>query len=95
MGIFERLHTTNRMDTVMEAIRLLAAAYVIRTGIIVPLMVVLPVFIHSDMDVILLCLLVFMGEVWVISMLNAAGGYMRKATAINCWWEGLGGVRRR
>ena len=82
------------MEAKVEAIRLLAAGYVISTGIIVPLMVVLPVFVHSDRDIILLCLGVFMGEVWVISMLNAAGGYMRRATAVNCWWEGLGDARR-
>lgn len=82
------------MEAKVDAIKLLAAAYVISYGIIVPLMIVLPVFVHSGRDVILLCLAAFMAEVWAISMLNAAGGYMRKATAVNCWWEQLRDVRR-
>jgi type II secretory pathway component PulF len=77
------------IEAKMEAIKLLAAAYVISYGILVPLMIVLPVFLDFDKDLLLLYLAVLMGDLWVICTFNAVGGYMRKATAVNCWWEGL------
>jgi hypothetical protein len=83
------------IEAKMEAVKLLAAAYVISYGILVPLMIVLPVFLDFDKDLILLYLAALMGELWVICTLNAAGGYMRKATAVNCWWEGLRAERKR
>lgn len=72
-----------------DAVKLLAAAYVINFGILVPLIIVLPIFVHSDRDLILLCLGMLAGELWLISAFNAIGNYVRKATAVNCWWEGL------
>ncbi|UCD49392.1 MAG: type II secretion system F family protein [Phycisphaerales bacterium] len=77
------------IEAKIEALKLLAAAFVISYGILVPLMIVLPVFLDFDKDLLLLYLAVVMGDLWVISTFNAAGGYMRKATAVNCWWEGL------
>jgi len=77
------------IEAKMETVKLLAAAYVISYGILVPLMIVLPVFLDFDKDLLLLYLGVLMGDLWAISTFNAVGGYMRKATAVNCWWEGL------
>jgi hypothetical protein len=75
------------------AIRLLATAFVISYGILVPLMIVLPVFLDFDKDLILLYLMVLMGYLWIVAAVNAAGGYMRKATKVNCWWESLRDIR--
>jgi len=82
------------IEAKMEAVKLLAAAYVISYGLLVPLMIVLPVFLDFDKDLILLYLMVLMGYLWFISAVNAVRGYTRKANEVNCWWEGLRAERK-
>jgi type II secretory pathway component PulF len=82
------------VEAKLEPIKALAAAYVISSGIIVPLMIVLPVFMDFDRDLLLLYLGSLIVYLWVIGLRMAVGNYLRKANDVNCWWEGLRDIRK-
>lgn len=82
------------VEAKLEPIKALAAAYVISYGIIVPLMIVLPVFLEFDRDLLLLYLASLMVYLWLIGLRMAVGNYLRKANDVNCWWEGLRDIRK-
>ena len=83
------------MEAKVDSVKALAAAYVISYGIIIPLMVVVPVFIDFDYDLLMLYFLVLLGYTWLVGLRMAVGNYLRKSAAVNCWWEGLRDVRRQ
>jgi type II secretory pathway component PulF len=82
------------VEAKLEPIKALAAAYVISSGIIVPLMIVLPVFLDFDRDLLLLYLGSLIVYLWLIGLRMAVGNYLRKAREVNCWWEGLRDIRK-
>lgn len=82
------------IEAKLEPIRALAAAYVISYGILVPLMIVLPVFLDFDTDLLLLYLASLMAYLWLIGLRMGVGNYLRKANEVNCWWEGLRAERK-
>jgi type II secretory pathway component PulF len=82
------------VEAKMESVKALAAAYVISYGIIVPLMIVLPVFLDFDTDLILLYLASLMVYLWLVGLRMAVGNYLRKAAGVNCWWESLHDIRK-
>jgi len=81
------------VEAKMEPIKALATAYAISFGILVPLMIVVPVFVDFDTDLILLYFLSLMAYLWFFSMRMGIGNYLRKANDVNCWWEGLRDIR--
>ncbi len=71
------------IEAKMESVKALAAAYVISYGILVPLMIVLPVFLDFDTDLILLYLASLMVYLWLVSLRMGIGNYLRKANDVN------------
>lgn len=69
----------------MELIKAQAVFCVIGYGVIVPLMIVLPVFIKTDW--LTLYLMITMGYLGLACLRMGIGNYMKKACDINCWWE--------
>jgi len=85
------------IEAKLEAIKMLATAFAITYGILVPLVIVLPVFLGFDPDLLyvaLLCLLFLIIYTWLFGLRMAVGNYLRKANDVNCWWEGLRDIRK-
>lgn len=75
------------IEAKLQPIKALTAGLVITYGVIIPLMVILPVFL--DVDWLGLYLAIMIGELWLVCLYMAVVNYMQKAVDVNCWWEGL------
>jgi type II secretory pathway component PulF len=75
------------IEAKLQPIKALTAGFVISYGVIIPLLVILPVFL--DIDWLPLYLMVMIGELWLICLYMAVVNYLQKAVDVNCWWDGL------
>ena len=75
------------IEAKLEPIKALATAAVLSYGVITPLAIILPVFVHIEF--LGLVLFVFAGEVWLICTYMALANYRLKAADVNCWWDNL------
>jgi type II secretory pathway component PulF len=71
----------------LELIKAQAIFVIIGYGLIVPLMIVLPVFVQADW--LIWYLLVLMGYLGLVCLRMGIANYQAKARDINCWWETL------
>jgi type II secretory pathway component PulF len=84
-GFSSELHKL--VEAKLEPVKALAAGWIISFGILLPLMVVLPVFLTANWLVVYLLLV--MGYLWMGCLYMAVVNYCQKATMVNCWWNGL------